>query len=211
VLLLRRSFQVTIWGKAMVATPSQPQEVTQLLLAWTEGDQGALQRLVPLVYNEMRRLAKCQMRRERPDHSLQTTALINEAYLKLVDIRNVHWQNRAHFFALCARMMRRILVDFARSRRYIKRGGGAQPISLDQAVTVSPEQSKDLVAVENALKALTKIDARKGQVVELRFFGGLTAEETAEVLKVSPETVRRDWKLAKVWLLRELSEGRYEA
>ena len=195
----------------MVEAQSRPQEVTQLLLAWTEGDQGALQRLVPLVYNEMRRLAKCQMRRERPDNSLQTTALINEAYLKLVDIRNVHWQNRAHFFALCARMMRRILVDFARSRRYIKRGGGVQSISLDQAVTVSPEQSKDLVAVENALKALTKIDARKGQVVELRFFGGLTAEETAEVLKVSPETVRRDWKLAKVWLLRELSEGRYEA
>lgn len=196
----------------MVAAQSEPQEVTQLLLAWNEGDEGALEKLVPLVYNELRRLAKRQMWRERPDHSLQATALINEAYLRLVDLRNVHWQNRAHFFALCARMMRRILVDFARSRRYMKRGAGAEPISLDQALAVSPVQSKDLVAVDNALKALTKIDARKGQVVELRFFGGLTAEETGEVLKVSPETVLRDWKLAKVWLLRELSgSGRDEA
>jgi RNA polymerase sigma factor (TIGR02999 family) len=189
----------------MATAQNEPHEVTQLLLAWNEGDESALERLVPLVYNEMRLVARRQMRRERPGHSLQTTALINEAYLKLVDVRNVRWQNRAHFFALCARMMRRILVDFARSRHYLKRGGGAQPVSLDQALVVSPEQSMDLVAVDNALTALTKIDARKGQVVELRFFGGLTAEETAEVLKVSPETVLRDWKLAKVWLLRELS------
>jgi len=152
------------------------------------------------------------MRGERPDHSLQPTALINEAYLRLVDLKNVHWQNRAQFFALCAQMMRRILVDFARSRRYQKRGGGAQPISLDHALEVSPEESKELVEVDNALTALAKIDPRKGQVVELRFFGGLTAEETAAVLKVSPETVLRDWKLAKVWLLRELSgNGRNEA
>lgn len=192
---------------AMVETPGEPQEVTRLLLAWNDGDESALDKLVPQVYQELRRLARRQMRRERPDHSLQTTALINEAYLRLIDLRNVQWQNRAHFFALCARLMRRILVDFARSRHYAKRGGGAQPVSLDQSMVVSPERSMDLVAVDDALKALTKVDGRKGQVVELRFFGGLTVEETAEVLKVSPETVRRDWKLAKVWLLRELSRG----
>jgi len=189
----------------MTTAENRPNEVTQLLLAWHEGDERALEKLVPLVYNELRRLAKGQMRRERPDHTLQTTALINEAYIKLVDIRSIQWQNRAQFFGLCARMMRRILVDFARSRHYMKRGGGARPVALDQAAALAPEQSKDLVALDNALEALTKIDARKGQVVELRFFGGLTAEEAAEVLKVSPETVRRDWKLAKVWLLRELS------
>ena len=189
----------------MLATQEQPREVTQLLLAWNEGDECALEKLVPLVYQELRRLAKRQMRRERPDHTVQTTALINEAYLQLVDIRNVHWQNRAHFFALCARLMRRILVDYARTRHYAKRGGGARPVSLDQSPAVSPAPSKDLVAVDDALKALTKIDDRKAQVVELRFFGGLTVEESAEVLQVSPETVRRDWKLAKVWLLRELS------
>jgi len=191
----------------MLEAQSEPQEVTRLLLAWSGGDEGALERLVPLVYIELRKLARRQMRGERPDHSLQTTALINEAYLRLVDLKNVQWQNRAHFFALCARVMRRILVDFARSRRYRKRGGGARPISLDQAFAVSPEQSRDLVAVDDALKALAKVDARKAHVVELRFFGGLTAEETAEVLKVSPETVLREWKLAKVWLLRELSRN----
>jgi RNA polymerase sigma factor (TIGR02999 family) len=191
----------------MAAAQAEPREVTQLLLAWNGGDESALERLVPLVYDELRRLARRQLARERPDHTLQTTDLINEAYLKLVDIRNVRWQNRTHFFALCARLMRRILVDFARSRRYAKRGGGVRPISLDQSQAISPTNSPDLVAVDDALKALTKIDARKGQVVELRFFGGLTVEETAEVLKISPETVRRDWKLAKVWLLRELSGG----
>ncbi len=191
----------------MAAVQAQPREVTQLLLAWNDGDESALEKLVPLVYEELRRLARRYMRRERPDHTLQTTALINEAYLQLVDIRNVRWQNRAHFFALSARLMRRILVDFARSRNYAKRGGGAQPISLDQSAAVSPAPSTDLVAVDEALQALTKIDDRKAQVVELRFFGGLTVEESAEVLKVSPETVRRDWRLAKVWLLRELSAG----
>jgi len=188
----------------MVAGQEQPREVTQLLLAWNEGDESALEKLVPLVYNELRRLAKRRVRLERPDHTLQTTALINEAYLRLVDVRNVRWQNRAHFFALCARLMRRILVDYARTRHYAKRGGGAQPVSLDQSPAVSPAPSTDLVAVDDALHALAEVDARKAQVVELRFFGGLTVEESAEVLKVSPETVRRDWKLAKVWLLREL-------
>ena len=191
----------------MLVTQEQPREITQLLLAWNEGDESALEKLVPLVYEELRRLAKRRMRLERPDHTLQTSALINEAYLRLVDARNVHWQNRAHFFALCARLMRRILVDYARTRQYAKRGGGAQPISLDQSPPVAPERSPDLVAVDDALHALAEVDARKAQVVELRFFGGLTVEETAEVLKVSPETVRRDWKLAKVWLLRELRRG----
>ena len=192
----------------MLATQEQPREVTQLLLAWNEGDESALEKLVPLVYAELRRLAKRRMRLERPDHTLQTSALINEAYLRLVDVRNVHWQNRAHFFALCARLMRRILVDYARTRHYVKRGGGVQPISLDQSLAVAPERSPDLVAVDDALHALAEVDARKAQVVELRFFGGLTVEEAAEVLKVSPETVRRDWKLAKVWLLRELNRDR---
>ena len=192
----------------MAVTQNEPQEVTRLLLAWNDGDERALEKLVPQVYQELRRLARRQMRGEHPDHTLQTTALINEAYLRLVDLRNIQWQNRAHFFALCARLMRRILVDFARSRHYAKRGGGAQPVSLEESRVVSPAHSTDLVAVDDALKALTKVDARKAQVVDLRFFGGLTVEETAEVLKVSPETVQRDWKLAKAWLLRELSGGR---
>jgi len=192
----------------MAVTQNEPQEVTRLLLAWNDGDESALEKLVPQVYQELRRLARRQMRGEHPDHTLQTTALINEAYLRLVDLRNIQWQNRAHFFALCARLMRRILVDFARSRHYAKRGGGAQPVSLEESLVVSPAHSTDLVAVDDALKALTKVDARKAQVVELRFFGGLTVEETAKVLKVSPETVQRDWKLAKAWLLRELSGGR---
>lgn len=188
-----------------MAARDEPQEITRLLLAWNEGDESALEKLVPLVYQELRRLAKRQMGRERPDHTLQTTALINEAYLQLVDVHNVRWNNRAHFFALCARLMRRILVDFARSRQYAKRGGGGQPISLDESLVVAPEKSRNLVAVDDALHALAKVDSRKAHVVELRFFGGLTEEEAAEVLKISPETVRRDWKMAKVWLLRELS------
>jgi RNA polymerase sigma factor (TIGR02999 family) len=195
----------------MLATQEQPREVTQLLLAWNDGDESALEKLVPFVYNELRRLARRRMRLERPDHTLQTTALINEAYLRLVDVRNVHWQNRVHFFALCARLMRRILVDYARTRHYAKRGGGAQPISLDQSLPVAAGRSPDLVAVDEALHALAEVDARKAQVVELRFFGGLTVEEAAAVLKVSPETVRRDWKIAKVWLLRELSGDRQDA
>ncbi len=195
----------------MLPTQEQPREVTQLLLAWNEGDERALEKLVPFVYKELRRLAQRRMRLERPDHTLQTTALINEAYLRLVDVHNVHWHNRAHFFALCARLMRRILVDYARTRQCAKRGGGVQPIGLGQSLADSPQHSPDLVAVDDALHALAVVDARKAQVVELRFFGGLTIEETAEVLKVSPETVRRDWKLAKVWLLRELSDGQRDA
>lgn len=189
----------------MVSVPQEPQEVTQLLMAWSDGDEIALERLTPLVYGELHRLAHRQMRRERPDHTLQTTALINEAYVRLVDMQNVRWQNRAHFFALCARLMRRILVDLARSRRCTKGGLGKQDISLDESAMVSPKDSPDIVALDNALQALAKIDNRAAQVVELRFFGGLTAEESAEVLKISPVTIRRDWKMAKLWLLRELS------
>ena len=192
----------------MLAAQGEAQQVTRLLLAWNQGDESALEKLVPQVYQELRRLAKRQMRGEHPDHTLQTTALINEAYLRLVDLRNIQWQNRAHFFALCARLMRRILVDFARSRHYAKRGGGAQPVSLEETLVVSPAHSTDLVAVDDALKALTKVDARKAQVVELRFFGGLTVEEAAEALKVSSENIQRDWKLTKAWLLRELSGDR---
>jgi RNA polymerase sigma-70 factor, ECF subfamily len=191
----------------MTEAQSEPQDFTRLLLAWNGGDEGALKKLVPQVYQELRRLAKRQMQGEHPDHTLQTTALINEAYLRLVDLRNVQWQNRAHFFALCARLMRNILVDFARSRHYAKRGGGAQPVSLEESLVVSRSHSTDLVAVDDALKSLAKVDERKAKVVELRFFGGLTVEESAEVLKVSPETIRRDWRLAKVWLLRELTQG----
>jgi RNA polymerase sigma-70 factor, ECF subfamily len=189
----------------MAAT--SPQEVTGLLLAWSEGEQAAFEKLVPLVYAELRRLAHRYMGRERPGHSLQTTALVNEAYLRLIDARRVRWQNRAHFFAVSAQLMRRILVDFARSRQYLKRGGDAQKVSLDEALVVSKEPGRDLVALDDALKALAVIDERKSQVVDLRFFGGLSVAETAEVLKVSPDTVLRDWRLAKVWLAREMREA----
>jgi RNA polymerase sigma-70 factor, ECF subfamily len=184
-------------------------DVTQLLRAWSDGDQEALQRLIPLVYDELHRLARYYMGRERPGHILQTTALVNEAYLRLVDADQVSWQNRAHFFAISAQLMRRILVDSARSRQRQKRGAGAEPASLDEGLAAS-EERLDLAALDDALMALAAIDPRKGQVVELRFFGGLSVEETAEVLKVSPETVQRDWRLAKVWLLREMSGGRQE-
>ena len=186
----------------MAAT--SPQEVSGLLLAWSEGKEAAFEKLVPLVYAELRRVAHRYMGRERPGHSLQTTALVNEAYLRLIDARRVRWQNRAHFFAVSAQLMRRILVDFARSRQYLKRGGGAQKVSFDEGLVVSNEQGQDLVALDDALKALAAIDGRKSQVVELRFFGGLSVAETAEVLKVSPDTVLRDWRLAKVWLAREM-------
>jgi RNA polymerase sigma factor (TIGR02999 family) len=189
----------------MVSASEQLHEVTRLLTEWCKGNEQALEKLTTLVYAELHRLAHRQMRQERPDHTLQTTALINEAYLRLVDIRNVPWQNRAQFFALCARLMRRILVDFARSRQFAKRGGGREAISLDESAAVSSERSPDLVAVHEALEALQKIDSRKAQVVELRFFGGLTADESAEVLKVSSKTIQRDWELARAWLLREIS------
>ncbi len=171
-----------------------PHEVTQLLRAWREGEQGALERLMPLVYGELHRLARRYMANERPGHTLQTTALVNEAYLRLVDAPQANWQDRAHFLAVCAQMMRRILVDWARSRQALKRGGVVRPMELDEALAVAEAPGADLVALDDALKALTVVDPRKSRVVELRFFGGLSVEETAEVLKVSPETVLRDWK-----------------
>jgi RNA polymerase sigma-70 factor (ECF subfamily) len=181
------------------------QEVTEMLVAWSNGDRSALEKLIPLVHDELHRLAHRYMNRERPGHMLQPTALVNEAYLRLVDSSHVRWQNRAHFFAVSSQLMRRILVDFARSRNYLKRGGNMVQVSLDKVLEISPEQDADLVALDVALNALESIDERKARVVELRFFGGLKVEETAEVLKVSPVTVMRDWRLAKVWLLREMS------
>ncbi len=181
-----------------------PQEITRLLVAWGDGDQSALGELAPLVHSELHRLAHHYMSRERPGHTLQTSALVNEAYIRLIDWKNVRWQNRAHFFAVSAQLMRRILVDFARERQYLKRGGGALQVSLGEAASLTECRGADLVALDEALIALAEVDQRKGQVVELRFFGGLSVKEVAEVLKVSEETVTRDWRLAKVWLLREL-------
>jgi RNA polymerase sigma-70 factor, ECF subfamily len=173
-------------------------------MAWTEGDEAALDELVPLVHAELHRIAKRCISRERVGQTLQATALVNEAYLRLIDVRGVNWQNRAHFLAMAARLMRRILVDAARSKRYQKRGGGAIKVTLDEALLPSAEKSQDLVALDDALAALATVDQRKAQVIEMRFFGGLSVEETATVLTVSVDTVMRDWKLAKVWLLREL-------
>jgi RNA polymerase sigma-70 factor (ECF subfamily) len=187
--------------------PTPPShEITQLLLAWGQGDQAALDRLIPLVHAELYRRAKSYMRRERRGHTLQTTALIHETYLRLVDVRQVRWQNRSHFFAIAARLMRRILVDHARERSYQKRGGEARQVSLDENLVIGPERGEDLVALDEALSALAEVDPRKSRAVELRFFGGLSVEETAEALEVSPETVRRDWRLARAWLLRRLGE-----
>jgi len=185
-------------------TPS-PQAVTQLLNDWTNGSQAARDELMPLVYEELRRLAHRHMGRERPGHTLQTSGLVNEAFLRLVDQTNVHWKNRAHFFAIAAQIMRRILVDYARSRRYAKRGGGARQVSLNEALIVSEGRSAEVVELDDALKGLAAIDQRKSQIVELRFFGGLSIEETAEVLGVSPGTVMRDWTLAKAWLRKEMA------
>jgi RNA polymerase sigma factor (TIGR02999 family) len=185
-------------------TASSSQAVTGLLLAWGEGDEAALEQLMPLVHGELRRLARRHMGHERPGHTLQATALVNEAYLRLIDVRKIQWQNRAHFFSMSARLMRRILVDLARSKHYQKRGGGAQKVTFDEALAVSSERGEDLVALDDALVALAAVDPRKSQVVEMRFFGGLSVEESAEALHVSVDTVMRDWKLAKVWLLREL-------
>jgi len=180
-------------------------DVTQLLVAWTNGDQAARDQLMSVVYEELHRLARRYMRKESPGHTLQTSALVNEAFLRLVDQRNVHWQNRAHFFAIAAQMMRRILVDYARGRNYAKRGGGARAFTLDEELIVSDERSDEVVAVHEALEELAKFDARKSQIVELRFFGGLSIDETAEVLGVSPGTVMSDWTMAKAWLRREIS------
>jgi RNA polymerase sigma factor (TIGR02999 family) len=179
-------------------------DITELLRAWNRGDDHALDKLTPLVYKELYRAAKQCFSREKQGHTLQTTALINELYLRMFDLKRISWQNRAHFFAICARLMRRILTDFFRSGQYLKRGGGAERVSLESSALVSREASRDLLAIDDALTQLAAVDIRKSQVVELRFFGGLSVKETAEVLKVSPETVMRDWKLAKAWLLCEL-------
>jgi RNA polymerase sigma factor (TIGR02999 family) len=181
-------------------------DVTRLLARWNDGDEAALQQLVPLVHEELRRLARRHMAGERPGHTLQPTALVNEAYLRLVNLTHMRWQNRAHFLAMAARLMRRILVDFARSRGYQKRGGGAKQVSFNQALDVAEDLPTDVVALNDALEALADVDDRKSRVVELRFFGGLSVEETAEVLSVSRETVKRDWTFAKMWLLRHLNK-----
>lgn len=190
----------------MTPSPST-EEVTGLLSDWSHGDQAALEKLTPLIYEELHRLAHHYMRQERPNHTLQTTALVNEAYLRLVDQKSAHWQNRAHFFALAAQVMRHILVDYARKRRYAKRGGAARQVTFDEAAIVSQQRAAEFVALDEALKSLEAIDPRKSQVVELRFFGGLNFEEIARVLKVSPITVRRDWRSAKAWLYQAVKSG----
>ena len=189
-----------------MSTPS-PGDVTELLRAWGRGEEAALDRLIPLVYRDLHLRARRCMAGERVEHSLQTTALIHEAYLRLVGPSPAHWENRGHFFAVAARVMRRILVDHARARRAQKRGGTANPVTLDEQLVVAGGPDRDLVSLDDALKALATFDERKARVVEMRFFGGLSVEETAEALKVSPQTVLRDWKLAKVWLLREMKRG----
>jgi RNA polymerase sigma factor (TIGR02999 family) len=186
--------------------PASPEHITTLLSAWTQGEESALGELTPLVHGELRRLARSYLRRERGGHTLQTDALVNEAYVRLIDLRRIAWRDRTHFFALAARLMRRILVDYARARQYQKRGGGLQRVPLDLAGDVSLGRSDDLVALDDALSALARVDPRKAQVVELRHFGGLSVAEVAEVLAVSEQTVMRDWRLAKMWLLRELSD-----
>ena len=204
-------------GKNAPETERHPEEsvaaqsreaVTELLRAWSDGEDAALDRLVPLVEAELRRLARGYMSRERPGHTLQATALVNEALLRLTDARHLRWQDRTHFLGIAARLMRRVLVDYARARGYRKRGGDAQRVTLTDALVVSPGPDLDLVALDRALNALAAVDERKSRVVDLRFFGGLTLEETADVLHVSPDTVKRDWRLAKLWLLRELQGDR---
>jgi len=184
--------------------PHSSKEITRLLVAWSEGDESALNQLAPIIHSELHRLAHHYMRRERPGHLLQTSALVNEAYVRLIDWKNVRWQNRAHFFGVAAQLMRRILVDFARDRQYLKRGGDALQVSLSEAASFVVQRSADFVALDEALNALAEIDPRKVQVVEMRFFAGLSVDEVAELLNVSRETVMRDWRLAKVWLLRQL-------
>ena len=182
-------------------------DVTQLLKAWSGGDQQALNELMPTLYAEIRKLAGSYLRRERPDHTLQATALVNEAYMRLVDQRAVQWQNRAHFFGIAAQIMRRILVDHARMQKAEKRGSGQNPILLDEALEVAAERQLDFVAVDDALKTLAELDSRQAQIVELRFFGGLSIEETAEVTKLSPATIKREWASARAWLRRELERS----
>ena len=187
-------------------TPS-PKSITELLIEWRDGDVTALDRLMPLVYQELRRLARYYMRRERPGHTLQTGALVNEAYLRLVDHKGMRWQNRAHFYAVASQAMRRILVDHARAHHYAKRGGGNQLLELDEAAAVFQRQATELVALDDALTDLAVIDPRKSQIVEMRYFGGMSVEETAGVLGVSSVTVMREWRTAKAWLLRAISTG----
>jgi RNA polymerase sigma factor (TIGR02999 family) len=191
----------------MTSPTSPPHEITQLLAEWSEGNQAALDKLYPLVYNELRRLAHGYLRRERKGHTLQTTALINEAYLRLVDQKYVHWANRSHFFGISAQIMRRILIDHARRYDYAKRGGGAQRISLDEVAIVAKERARSLLMLDEALKSLAEIDPRRSEVVELRYFGGLNNEEIARVLKISENTVTRDWNMARAWLYQELSRS----
>ena len=195
----------------MAASADIPRDVTQLLLAWGQGDTGALDRLIPLVHGELHQIARRCMAGENPGQSLQATALVNEAYLRLVDVRTLTLRDRAHFFALSARVMRRILVDHARARRTAKRGGLAARVTFDEALIVTAEPGQELVALDDALEALAKFDERKSRVIEMRFFGGLTVEQTASVLNVSADTVARDWRLAKAWLEREMSAGRNDA
>jgi len=182
------------------------EDVSTLLRAWSDGDRNALERLTPIVYDELHRLARRYMKRERPGHSLQTTALVNEAYMRLVDYKRMQWQNRAHFFAVSAQLMRRILVEHAR-RHNVKRGDGVPHVPLEEASMVGVGRARDLVMLDEAMNALARLDPRKVHVVEMRFFGGLSVEETAEVLKVSPVTVMRDWSTAKAWLYREITGG----
>jgi RNA polymerase sigma factor (TIGR02999 family) len=186
---------------------SSPGQVTELLRAWNDGDQDALAQLIPLVEAELRRVARAYMARERGEHTLQATALVNEAFLRLTDAQRIRWRDRAHFLGTAARLMRRVLVDHARVRGASKRGGAVANVSLDDALVLAPEPAVDVVALDRALEALAVVDARKGRVVELRFFGGLSVEETAEVLHVSTDTVKRDWHMAKLWLLHELEGG----
>jgi RNA polymerase sigma factor (TIGR02999 family) len=196
----------------MSASPPPPHEVSSLLAAWSLGDETALERLIPVVYDELRRVARRHMAGERASHTLQTTALIHEVYVRLVDVPSTSIRDRAHFFAVCARLMRNVLVDFARSRHYQKRGGGAVHVEHDEGLQVGSTPDPDLLALDAALTELAAVDRRKGDVVELRFFGGLSVEETADALGISPETVMRDWKFAKAWLLRALDpQGQHGA
>lgn len=204
------SFVQSIWtaaahvGPGIIEMSQSSENVTRLLLDWSKGNKEALDRLVPIVYEELRRQASRYLRRERAGHSLQTTALIHEAYIRLVDQRNVHWQNRAHFYGIAAQLMRRILVDHARTRTRAKRGGSGIRVSLDEATTITTSKDVDIVALDEALGRLAEIDQQQSRIVELRFFSGLNVEETAEVLRISPATVKREWRMAKAWLHREI-------
>ena len=189
----------------MVQVPSSSETITELLIQWREGDKAAMDRLIPLVYKDLRRMAGYYMRRRRPGDTLQTSALINEAYLRLAEHKNMRWQNRAHFFGVAAQAMRRILVDHARARYAAKREGGHLKVSFDQAADVGQQRAADLIALDDALNELSEFDSRKSRIVELRYFGGLSVEETAQVLEVSPVTVKREWRAAKLWLLRAMS------